>query len=262
MTYARSMKRRTAILGLSGALLLPSLISRAFAQSVEGARREFAETLGRARAAQRPVLVMVIPTAADAASLRGRAFGTFLNHGPEDAIAALDTVELVCMRVAELRAVIPNVGDAEPLLLLIDPAATPAHVTRFDGVVPPPPMPWGGDLEDGPEGARAEQARRAAEEQAIDRQIAAVAEQVLRALHGRLQALSAPQRAQALQQARSRYVEHRVPGSYWMRAGRCGVEIEEPPPGHVVVSMDCGMGHAPARAQRFLNFFVQRGERE
>lgn len=246
------------MLGLSGTLLLPSLVSRALAQSVEGSRREFAEALGRARAAQRPVLVMVIPAAREAASVRGRALGAFLNHGPEDAIAALDTVELVCMRMAELRSVFPEVGDAEPMLVRIDPAATSAQVTSFDGAIPPPPVPWGGDLEDGPEGARAEQARRAAEEQAIDRQISAVAAQVLRALHGRLQALSAGQRAAALEQARSRYVQHRVPGSYWMHAGGCGAELEEPPPGHVIVSMDCGMGHTPMRAQRFLNFFVQR----
>lgn len=256
------MKRRDALWSVAGTFLLPAFISRAMAQSMEASQQELSAALGRARAEHRPLLVMVIPANTEAAWARGSAFGIFLNHGPEDALAALGTVELVCMRVAELARVIPNVGTAEPLLLLIDPAQSPARVTAFDAAIPVAQrfVPSGGDEMDPDEAWREEQA---AEEAHIDRVIATVAAEVMRALSARVAGLPVAQRAQALESARSRYVQHRIPGSYWMTQGGCGADIEEPPPpppGQVVVGYDCGMGQTPIRAQRFLNFFVQRSE--
>lgn len=259
MAYSRLMKRRAAMLGLSGTLLLPAFISRALAQSQEGARREFAEALYRARSTRRPLLVMVIPANNEQAHARARALGIFLNHGPEDALAALGLVELVCMRVAELAPTIPNVGSAEPLLLLIDPSAAIATVAAFDAPLPAqaPAPSTQGDPD-------AEEREAEAREQAhLDALIATVATQVRAALQTRLEPLTPPQRAAALTRARETYVQHRIPGSYWINVGGCGVHIEEAPvsPGETMVSFDCGMGQVPARAGRFLDFFVQRGAR-
>lgn len=51
----------------------------------------------------------------------------------------------------------------------------------------------------------------------------------------------------------------RVPGSHWARASSCGLDEVEgmPEPPEEVISMDCGMGHVPPRAQRFLYFYTQ-----
>ena len=256
MAYPRSMKRRDALLRVASTLLLPTFISRAMAQSVEASQRDLNEALGRARAGRRPLLVMVIPADAEEAWTRGTALGAFLNHGPEDAIAALGTVELVCMRVAELARVIRNVGGAEPLLLLIDPAQSPALVTAFDAALPVHVQTAVDPYDDRDAFERA----RAVEDARIDAVIAAVAGQVMRALGARLRGLSPAQRAEALTRARA-VIQHRIPGSYWMTQAGCGADIEEPPPpapGEVVLGYDCGMGHTPTRAQRFLNFFVQR----
>ena len=259
MAYSRLMKRRTAMLGMSGSLLLPGMISQALAQSADDARREFAEALRRARRTRRPMLVMVIPADNEQAHTRARALGIFLNHGPEDAIAALGLVELVCMRVAELAPII-DVGIAEPLLLLIDPSDTNATVTAFDAPLPvqaPAPPSTHDD-------ADADEREAVARKQAhLDALIATVATQVRAALQTRLAALTAEERRAALAQAHGTYVQHRIPGSYWVNVGGCGVYIEEPPVsvGQTVVSYDCGMGQVPARAGRFLDFFVQRGAR-
>ena len=256
VSYSGAMNRREALLSAAATLLLPTFISRAMAQSTEASQRELGQALGRARAAQRPLLVMVIPANTEEAWVRGSALGAFLNHGPEDALAALGTAELVCMRVAELARVIPNVGSAEPLLLLIDPAQTPAQVTAFQVALPV----LGQAAVDPYDDREAFDRARAVEDAHFDAVIAAVAGQVMRALGSRLHGLSPAQRADALTRARE-IIQHRIPGSYWMTQGGCGADIEEPPPpepGQVVVGYDCGMGHTPTRAQRFLNFFVQR----
>jgi len=51
----------------------------------------------------------------------------------------------------------------------------------------------------------------------------------------------------------------RVPGSHWARASGCGLDEVEgmPEPPGEVIAMDCGMGHVPPRAQRFLYFYAQ-----
>jgi hypothetical protein len=60
---------------------------------------------------------------------------------------------------------------------------------------------------------------------------------------------------QALSEAaRGRYSTQRIPGSKWANASGCGEEIEGEDDNLVV---GCGMGHVPARSQRFLYFFTR-----
>ncbi len=54
--------------------------------------------------------------------------------------------------------------------------------------------------------------------------------------------------------ARAQLVQNRVPGSYWARGGSCGETIEGDEHPDMV---DCGMGHVPSKAQRFLYLYTQ-----
>jgi hypothetical protein len=73
---------------------------------------------------------------------------------------------------------------------------------------------------------------------------------------------SGPSRRPALiallaQAAAARLRDRPVPGSRWARSSGCGTVVEGEPELSRMVA--CGMGHVPAKSQRFLYFFTQGG---
>jgi hypothetical protein len=99
-------------------------------------RGHLAKAVERARAANRPVLVIVIPSS-DAARLeRGRALGDFIEHATDDQLSPFAYAELVCVPIDELRAATPVEG--EPLFVRLPPVAqgfaqtAPADYPRLD----------------------------------------------------------------------------------------------------------------------------------
>jgi hypothetical protein len=191
-----------------------------------------------AQRAQRPLLVLVIPEDNAARWDRGTAFGALLNHGPDDALVALGLVELACAPASALRQLVPQAPAGEPLMVLVDPSRMPATATVLDA--PLRAMPAAYDAPD------------AEIEGAIDARIATLATLLTRGLGPRATSLSPSARAAARQRAIDTHRAHRIRGSYWATDAGCGVYVEEVPE---TGGYDCGMGHTPPRARRFLHFF-------
>ncbi len=253
------MKRRgfilTAGLSTAGAIGWPELVSRAFAQDripEDGLLAGVSEAYRAAQRASRPLLVLVIPADEAARWERGTALGAFLNHGPDDAMAAVGLAEVTCAPMSALRRLVPQAPPGEPLMVLVDTSAVPAIVTALDAPLPAePPFPedmWS-------EGGGRE--RYYVEVDArIDTLIATVAQLLNGALGSRVAALGVADRQAALERAVDTYRAHRVRGSYWASQAGCGVHIEEVP---TTGAIGCGMGHTPERARRFLYFFAPAG---
>jgi hypothetical protein len=239
------MKRRALLVGSSLATLAAaSAPLRAFTQDrppEDALLAGVSEAYRAAQRAQRPLLVLVIPEDNSARWDRGTSFGALLNHGPDDALVALGLVELACAPMSALRQLVPQAPAGEPLMVLIDPSRMPATAAALDA--PLPPMPSDPHALDD------------ALDAAIDARIAALASLLRRGLASRLAALTPSARAAAQQRAIDTHRAHRIRGSYWATDDGCGVYVEEVPE---VGGYDCGMGHTPPRARRFLHFFAAR----
>ena len=246
------MKRRL-LLSSSLASLLVAPALRAFAQDRvpdDGALAGLSEAYRAAQRAHRPLLVLVIPEDNGARWERGSALGAFLNTGSDDAMVAVGVCELTCATMGVLRQLVPQAPEGEPLMVLVDPSHVPAVASAIDPALPPPI-----------EAPRSEDAWRtydARMDAYVDQQVAAIERAVTAALRTRTGALSAAERAAALQRTTDTHRAHRIRGSYWATQGGCGVYVEELPE---TGGMLCGMGHTPARAERFLYFFAPQGPR-
>ena len=234
------MKRRI-VLGGALASLLAAPALRAFAQDrppEDALLAGLSEAYRAALRAHRPLLVLVIPEDDAQRWDRGGAFGALINHGPDDALVALGLVELACATSRTLRELVPQAPSGEPLLVLVDPSSVPASVRALDRPLPAMPSDWSTPdpvLDD-----------------AIDRRIATLAGLLREGLGDRVAALSSAERAATLQRAIDTVRGHRIRGSYWASDSGCGVYVEDVPD---LGGYDCGMGHVPPRARRFLHFF-------
>ena len=242
------MKRRTLLLTGSLATLaaatspLATSPLAAFAQDRPPEDALLAGLSEGYRAAQRerrPLLVLVIPESNEARWDRGTAFGALLEHGPDDALVALGLVELACAPMSVLRQLVPQAPGGEPLMVLVDPSRVPAGVSALDQPLPAMPSAFG--------------TSEVQSEAAVDARIAALASLLSRALGARVTGLSASARASARQRTLETHRAHRIRGSHWATDDGCGVYIEEVPQ---LGGYDCGMGHTPPRARRFLHFFA------
>jgi len=90
----------------------------------------------RAQAAGKPLLVLVVPHAVDERAIRGVFFGELLNHGGDDAMAALALAEVTTAPMEAVRAFVPSAGPREPLMLLVETDAVPARTQALDTHVP------------------------------------------------------------------------------------------------------------------------------
>lgn len=77
-------------------------------------------------------LILVIPSERDERWRRGRAFGEFLNHGGDEALARLALLEVSCATIAEVKAHTSERIRSEPWMILVDETVTPARVTAID----------------------------------------------------------------------------------------------------------------------------------
>ncbi|MBX7195577.1 MAG: hypothetical protein K1X94_26205 [Sandaracinaceae bacterium] len=238
------MKRRLLLGSSLTSLALGPFVGalRAFAQDrppEDALLAGLSEAYRAAQRAHRPLLVLVIPEDNAARWDRGGAFGSLILHGPDEALLALGVAELACATPAALRQLVPQAPAGEPLLVLVDPSSVPASVRALDAPLPPMPTDWN--------------ASDAVLDDAIDRRIGTLATLLHEGLGARVAALAAAERDAARQRTVGSLRTHRIRGSYWATDDGCGVYVEEAP---LVGGYDCGMGHVPPRARRFLHFFA------
>jgi hypothetical protein len=278
----------------AGAVVLtwPGWLGRAFAQTADDEAVELEGTIAWARAAGRPVLVIVVPADVHAWVLRGEAWGELLNYGPDLAMADLTLADVVCAHAPTLRALVTGAPEGEPVAVVIEPDGT---VTSYD-----PPLAERPDRRE----RQGDEEYEASAEAAVDARIASLT----RLVHDALAADDAmiARRAQDARTARgvssawfaqalggapltaelaaeapaevyaaTRRVDaadaapwlaaltrlgirrlrlSRIPGSRWARSTGCGAILEGPSERYG--GMPCGMGWSPARSVRFLSFLV------
>jgi hypothetical protein len=190
----------------------------------------------RAARTGRALLVLVIPEDTAAGWDRGAAFGELLNHGTDEQLAPLASVEVAAASMRDVARLVPGAPGGEPLLVLVDTRRVPATARAVDLAVPQYPE------------HRYRQWDPVADDAIADRRIDALGDLLARALP------PAADVQTAAAEVRARVVKQRVPGSHWARSSGCGTIIE----GVNDHSMfGCGMGHVPAKSQRFLDFYTQ-----
>jgi hypothetical protein len=194
----------------------------------------------RAQRAGRPLLVLVIPTDSGLKWERGHAFGELLNHGSDKDLAPLADAEVVGATVADLAKLVPAVGQAEPLMLLVDTQKVPATVRALDA---PLPSLYGAES-----AAESWEATEKAEERAVEARIATLARLLRTGLGSSDERLAA-----RAAEVRRRLRDRPPPGTHWARSSGCGTDIEDAPERSMMVA--CGMGHVPAKSARFLYFY-------
>ena len=276
------MKRRDFMAGvLAMAAIGPLWLREAFARgpkcpSDSERKKALEAALEAAKDAGKPLLVLTVPTANPWAS--GGAFGEWLNHGGDVALADLSQVVVACALTSDLKALVPSTSSGDPLMRLVDGA----QVDDLDVDLNPVTHDRS---EDG------EKIREAV----IDQHIAALskllhdalsktakprAERVRATLSSAEQAkVAGPMTGLELtlidkaapvlafdrgndasvvqglaQSARKRIVEPPIPGSLWARSGGCGEHIEGIPQDEQMM-VACGMGFTPARSARFVRFY-------
>jgi hypothetical protein len=194
----------------------------------------------RAQQAKRPLLVLVIPADDGKKYERGRAFGELLNHGADKDLAPLADAEVLCATLADLKKLVPNAGDGEPMMLLVKTDKVPAAVTPLDVELPDydgPNQAGGGDWEE------------------MRKQEDKISAKRISAMGGLLRnALGSDERKVAERAAgvRAKLVKKPPVGASWANGHGCGTTIEGVEDNMVV---GCGMGHVPAKSGRFLYFF-------
>ncbi len=282
------MSTRRDFMGGAAALLLApffsrvALAGRSTCSSPAERQRQLRDLRRRAEETRKPLLVLAIPSDATEAYHRGAAFGEWLNHGGDTALALLAEVELACASAAELQLLTGNPAPEPALFWLFDGATTAHHVALQHAKF----SKGGGD--------------NVALDAAIDRRILALTKLLKAALapgaasrakrsveglsdahkallageaiataplmvvdrraawlnHERGEEVAVRQRLAAA--ARERVVTARVPGSHWVNGGGCGEHIEGIPEGEQEM-VDCGMGFVPDRSARFLRFWTGFG---
>jgi hypothetical protein len=275
----------------------PAWLARAFdpAAACDGPDARLQLLFDAYRAARRehkPLLVLVIPADDRAKWERGELWGEALNHGDDETLAALARVRLQCATLEEVSRLAEVDTTGEPLFVTIDTMARPAQVRRYAWEpVPRPEMTAGAAYEDFEKLTNAWVDARIAKvgallrgalgELALDEATAAdsQAERAARALLGGEEITPALvlQVAPALHVRAARVRHERAPlirglaaavraeviakpvsGSRWGLAGGCGISIEDAPDDEQSrMRVACGMGHVPAKSERFLYLFTR-----
>ncbi|AKT36694.1 hypothetical protein [Chondromyces crocatus] len=211
-------------------------------QGAGGPAAPVKEALQRAKQLKRRLLVFIIPLSNELKNERGHAFGELLNHGGDADLAPLSDVEVVCATLADLKKVVPDAGDGEPLMVLVHTQSTPT-ATPLDTPLPVDP----------PDATTSWEERRKQEDALIVRRIAALGALLRKGLGADERKVEA--RAAGV---RARLVKQPPAGARWASASGCGVTIEGEQNRPM---MACGMGHVPEKSRRFLYFFSLQRER-
>lgn len=219
---------RAAGLGL-GLLSAPHLIQDAFAADVdpETELESLAAAFKRAHDRGAYLLVLVIPEDPGRRWQVGHAFGELLQYGPDETLARLSEVELVCAQMKTVRELVPAAPDDEPHMVLVQTDRVPASTRAIRVDLGAEDGYWRGDGD--------------LVQKRIDSQADA-----LNAL------LPKPGAAKARADSFRASMSDPVPGSLWANATGCGTHIEGVPDNRMYA---CGMGHVPARSRRFLYLF-------
>jgi hypothetical protein len=237
------MDRRSFLLG-AFAVAVASPALAATAADDPAAMKQLTDGWSTARAAGRPLLVLVIPASDEDKWRRGRIFGEWINHGDDDAKALLGSVTWVCATADQVRAFAPGVDiRGEPWMILLDPSKVPTRGRAIDVDPGPDPQGWGEDADSHEEDRR------------IDHHIAvqtAALDAALGAWGLGLADLTAPTRSDAIARATATATAD-PSGAYWATSHGCGLMIEGI---EDQMGVKCGMGYTPERSARFLYFYA------
>lgn len=197
----------------------------------------------RAHHQLRPLLVLIIPEDDGKKYERGHLLGTYLNHASDRQLAPLGQVEVVCAKMASVRAKLPAVGPGEPLMILLDPLSSKSRRIDPKLKTDPPYSPF-----------------RAMDTDARKRSEEAETQRIVGNLHTIAAAVAAalppvpPTEVAALAAQAKAQLRVRPPrGSRWADGSGCGSIIEGEKD---QLSPACGMGHVPELSRRFLYFFA------
>lgn len=226
------MKRRSVLQGLAAACALP-----AFAQAFDGDSDNLTVVATAFRTAAetgRPLVVFVIPDDDGEKWNRGTALGTFLNHGPDAALARLGGCELAVASFSDLQTLVPSAKDRTAIAYVVDASKIPASAVALIGTLEAEDYSrdWDG---------------RGERDELLNKK--------WNATLGRLvtDALPAPADARA---ARARYdtiIKAPIAGAPWYHPSGCGGSFEGETNN---VAMGCGMGHVAAKRGRVLYLFA------
>jgi hypothetical protein len=133
------VKRRELLTLGAITLSVPGFVARGFAQDTSE-DRELADLSAAYREAVRsgrPLLAIIVPTLPDRHYLRPQTLGAILDGDNAELLALLSIAELVCVSLATLRRIVPQVGAGNPGLVLVEADRVPAIVERVDEEIVP-----------------------------------------------------------------------------------------------------------------------------
>jgi hypothetical protein len=281
--------RRTAVQASLLAAFLPSFLSSAWAASAARTAALF-DAHRRAVERGRPLLVLLVPAEQATWSERGQAFGPLLNHGGDEALAALALCEVACGDVDDVAELAGQPVPADAWYALVETDRVPGAVRFAKAVSAELPPRWGAEDWVADSDAAVEAAIRVHRDAVVglvlpDRaalvryvaQAEAADAAAVRLVRGTLDAPDPALVARApavlalaatdgeadrllaatvlAEVGRDAVVEQVVPGSRWARAGGCGLRVEGAEDN---VAMGCGMGFVSAKASRMLHFYEDR----
>lgn len=240
---------RRHFLAASLAMVAPTFLAEAFAAEPTATDLDaLTVAFHAARAAGRPLLVIVVPQDEAARYDRGHVWGELLMNADDDTMAWLGQAQVVVALDASVRLFAPQARrDGEPWLWLLRTDAVGAPARAVD-VSLPAPVEAGAPWED-------HEAWQRASDRTIDGRIAAAGGAVRRLLRGVVPDPVDLPRADrvALADLAKRTLREGVPANtYWATAGGCGTHVEGV---EVSWGIGCGMGAVPERSRRFLYFF-------
>lgn len=299
------MKRRTFLTAATTttaaatSAILPGFVAKAFAQDDPDNGRDRAAELAALsnayRTAQqtgRPLLVFVVPEDGGLRWERAHGIGELLNHGDAAIFSDLALAEVVCTTMVTLRRLVPQAGDGEPWMVVVETDQHPATARQLTREIEAWPDHWtyqgspddlerqsneaidrriaalGGLVHEGLAADDAIITRRArAAEAHLDPAFVEAVHRAARSGHVTREMLArAPavvrasaRGAEAVQtdlaaHARERLTQQPVAGSEWAHSWGCGITVEGRDDNMVV---GCGMGHVPERSQRFLYWYTR-----
>lgn len=281
---------RGAVLG-SALTTAPNWFAKAWAAPRHGTHRVF-DAYRKARRHSRALLVFVIPDKREERYERGGSLGAYLNHGSDQQLAPLALCEVVCATMEELHTLSPASYTSEPSFVLLETLVVPAK-PRHQQVSFGKAAYNTSDAEVDENTANIAKAirqlvmphdavsasmlkgRDISAEKAILKSIANTPNkvklaQVDRNAPGLMQAalkLQGKKRASIIAAlaatAIARIRDKPVAGARWAHAAvGCGPTLYEDEPDkkddESGIMIGCGMGHVPAKSERFLAFLVEQ----
>jgi hypothetical protein len=228
-----------------GLAATPEWIRQAFAAEPSSKTLVF-DAYRRARRAGQPLVIFVIPAEAVERWQRGHALGAFITYASDAQLAPLAHCEVVCATAAHVHDLVPNAPAGEPLAVLVDTTAVPAHVQAITVALGDPRAAIN---DDGGDPARDWKQRLAAADQTVMANVDAISKALGAALGSADPKLAVD--------VRTRLSKRDVPGARWASSAGCGVSYEHADKGDEDMgSVSCGMGFVSEKSVRFLELLA------